>query len=83
MGTRFDDQFSTGRRKGDDNRAWDYMPTTAAEQNANEGWMRTDKPVGSQGQTTPECGNYPLSGMAGDDGDENVASAHPAYETMS
>ena len=84
MGTRFDPQFGTDndRRKGTDNLAWDYMPTSAAKQNANEGWMNTDKPVGSQGQTVPECGNYPLSGMAGTDSDD-IAATHPAYETMS
>lgn len=83
MASRFDPMFGTGPRKGETNLAWDASPTTAGQQMDQDGWMNTDKPVGSQGQITPACGNYPLSGTAGDDGDLDIAATHPAFQTMS
>ena len=70
MPSRFDDDCYGTNKKGESLMPPDLIvPTSAGEQFRSGGWMNSDKPVGGTPPGSPE---YPLSGNAGMDTDNDA-----------
>lgn len=82
MPSRFDPMFDVDKRKENcDYSTLDYSPTSAAEQHACQGNLRTSAPYGSNGPTWP--GVPPGSpDKAGVPTGYNISAEHPAYESQ-